>query len=72
MLITVQRLSDGSTYRIEDVDPDSYVTSVIILKPAHRLKHYGIEDNATIQMDDRENWSSTKKFFYENYFFYFI
>lgn len=30
-----------------------------VLKSRHRLKHYKIEDNAVIQMDDRKNWSSS-------------
>ena len=30
-----------------------------VLKSIHRLKHYGIADNGTIDMDDRKNWSSS-------------
>lgn len=81
MPITVTRLSDGSSFRIEDIGPGSFVNSVKsrvrkefapqykngcrlmyagkVLKSRHRLKHYRIEDDATIQMDDRKNWSSS-------------
>lgn len=30
-----------------------------VLKSRHRLKHYNIEDNGTVEMDDRKNWSSS-------------
>ena len=30
-----------------------------VLKSRHRLKHYKIEDNFVIDMDDRKNWSSS-------------
>lgn len=81
MPITVQRLSDGSTYFIEDIDPGTFVNTVKsrirkefapqfkngcrllfngkVMKSRHRLKHYRVEDNAVIQMDDRKNWSSS-------------
>lgn len=81
MPITVQRLSDGSSYYIEDMGPGTFVNSVKsrirkefapqfkngcrlmfhgkVMKSRHRLKHYKVEDNETIQMDDRKNWSSS-------------
>ena len=30
-----------------------------VLKSRHRLKYYNIEDNCTIEMDDRKNWDSS-------------
>jgi hypothetical protein len=30
-----------------------------VLKSRHRLEHYNIYDNDTIEMDDRKNWSSS-------------
>ena len=29
------------------------------MKSRHRLKHYGVLENGTIEMDDRKNWSSS-------------
>ncbi|RNA27223.1 hypothetical protein BpHYR1_021664 [Brachionus plicatilis] len=81
MPITVKRLSDGSTYLLEDIDPGSFVNTVKrrirkefapqfkngcrllfngkVMKSRHRLKHYKVEDNGIIEMDDRKNWSSS-------------
>lgn len=30
-----------------------------VLKSIHRLKHYKIEENSEIEMDDRKDWSSS-------------
>jgi hypothetical protein len=30
-----------------------------VLKSIHQLKHYGVEDNGTIEMDDRKDWKSS-------------
>ena len=30
-----------------------------VMKSRHHLKHYKVNDNDTIQMDDRKNWSSS-------------
>ena len=30
-----------------------------IMKSIHHLKHYGINDNDIVEMDDRKNWSSS-------------
>ena len=30
-----------------------------VMKSRHRLQHYGVMNNNTIEMDDRKNWSSS-------------
>jgi hypothetical protein len=30
-----------------------------VMKSRHHLKHYGVGEGATIEMDDRKNWSSS-------------
>ncbi len=30
-----------------------------VMKSRHRLQHYGVMDNETIEMDDQKNWSSS-------------
>ena len=30
-----------------------------VLKSIHKLKHYGIQDGAVVDMDDSKNWSSS-------------
>lgn len=30
-----------------------------VMKSIHRLKHYGIQNNGIIEMDDSKNWSSS-------------
>lgn len=30
-----------------------------VLKSIHRLKHYGVQNNGVVEMDDSKNWSSS-------------
>lgn len=30
-----------------------------VLKSIHRLKHYGVQNNGIVEMDDSKNWSSS-------------